>query len=545
MNRFLAALTALGLAGGCADPAGDLAAAPAVSGKEDAWDSANDPARLAQQLTYRLSDLPRTGKLDKPVWASRYPTAVAKAPVAWADTFWPSAALSTNARWQGRDVRSPLEKYDAAAWQAPGCEAQPASTCGPSAKAAWDAYRACAGPSAKWHINNFQSIGSMFDGVDNDGQNGADSCDANDDEGPQSWWGLCHAWAPASLLEPEPQRAVEWRGQRFEIGDIKALLQTVYDRSDAVMIGGRCNGEHFAAGESANSACQDLNPGALHVALTNFIGINDQALIEDRVAGSEVWNQPIVGYSITQQEKITATRANQLVGASGPTWAFNPDATALYEVELTIDYLVEGNASRLPLGMAGYVSHDSVHYVLEVGAAGTILGGRYATDSVGDHPDFVWAPIAPSVSSYGRNPNVKLEDVRELVRLSLEAADVPRQVVSYASTESVAIPDNDPAGARLDVVVPDDHELVSVVIKVDVEHPWIGDLKIEVLHDGQPIGAVDTYTDGGGHDYVRTYNLTRQQLGISSTQGTWTLRAVDGTPQDSGRLRSFSLDFTI
>ncbi len=89
------------------------------------------------------------------------------------------------------------------------------------------------------------------------------------------------------------------------------------------MLGGRCNAEtieHDAEGADANTECMDVNPGALHVVLTNFLGLKDMAVIEDRTAADQVWNQPLVGYSISKQEKVTATAANACVGASGSTW---------------------------------------------------------------------------------------------------------------------------------------------------------------------------------------------------------------------------------
>ena len=48
----------------CSDEAGD-------GGKADGWNYLNDPARLANALQYRLAELPRNGKLDKPVWKDR------------------------------------------------------------------------------------------------------------------------------------------------------------------------------------------------------------------------------------------------------------------------------------------------------------------------------------------------------------------------------------------------------------------------------------------------------------------------------------------
>ena len=531
---------------------GDVDRAPAMSegGKGDEWDYTNDPARLANRLNYRLADLPRQGRLDRPVWASRFPGVVGTAPVAWADTYWPSAELSTNVRWVNATTRSPLEKYDAAFNNAAGCAMQPDTHCGPTAKAKWDTYFGCAGPAAKWHMKNFQVINQMFDGINNDAKGGVDDCSSSDDEGPQGWWGLCHAWTPASLLEPEPQHAVTVGGITFEVGDIKALIETVYDRTDAVMLGGRCNAETIAHDGmiSANEECQDVNPGALHVVLGNFLGINDMAVIEDKTGPIQVWNQPIVGYEITKQELVTATRANQCVGASGSRWTFDTKAKKLYEVELTIEYLVEGPASTEPLGMDGYTNTDNVHYILEVGSTGKIIGGKYCTDSVEDHPDFLWAPIAVSTSSYGRNPSVSLAKVRELIAASVGPSGTPApggNEKTYENTTGVAIPDNSPTGVSLAITVPDAFAFLQLHVTVDIEHSWRGDLKVELLKNGTSVATLHDNSGGSADNLTQTYTLAPEAIGGNAAQATWTLKAVDGAAQDTGRIKSFKLSFSL
>src|SRR4029079_12631379 len=102
-----------------------------------------------------------------PAWKDAYPEAVGHAAAVWADTYWPASANSHNARWQGETVKSPLEKYDQAFNNAAGCDTQPALY-GANAKANWDKYYACAGPAAKWQSQNYEQIGDMHDGVDND-----------------------------------------------------------------------------------------------------------------------------------------------------------------------------------------------------------------------------------------------------------------------------------------------------------------------------------------------------------------------------------------
>ncbi len=516
-----------------------------TGGKGDAWDSSNDPVRFANQLNYRLADLPKVGKLDKPVWKDRYPAAVGMAPVAWSDTYWPSYELSTNVRWQGRTVKSPLEKYDAAFNRAPGCAAQPDTTCGPTAKAKWDQYFTCAGPAAKWHMKNFQNINQMFDGINNDSKGGVDDCSSSDDEGPQGWWGLCHAWTPASLLEPEPQHEVTYGGETWAVADIKALIITLYDRTDSVMLGGRCNAEtiEHTGTASANEECQDVNPGALHVVLTNFLGINDLAVIEDRTASGEVWNQPMVGYRVTKQAKVTIAKALTCVGGSGTKWTYNTAAKSLYEVELETDYLTEGAPSTEAIGMDDYVSHDAYHYILELGSTGKIIGGRYCTDSVSDHPDFLWAPKGVSTSSYGRNPNVALDKVRTLINLSITPpGPVGNGVRTYQANTPTPIPDNAPAGVSIDLNVPDTFTFASLSVSVDVKHTWRGDLLVELLHDGVRVATLADRAGGSADDLVQTFAITTAQAGTAG-KGKWTVRFVDTSASDTGTVQSVKLAF--
>ena len=144
----------------CAAPGGD------GGGKADGFDYKNDPARMSQHLTYELSKLPKKGWRDTAVWKDQYPEAVGKAATVWADTYWPTSEGSHNNRWQGADVKSPLEKYDAAFNNAPGCADYPADFYGPQAKAEWDRYYQCAGPAAKWQSQEFQGGGDMHNGID-------------------------------------------------------------------------------------------------------------------------------------------------------------------------------------------------------------------------------------------------------------------------------------------------------------------------------------------------------------------------------------------
>jgi hypothetical protein len=412
---------------GCADQAtdddcqpGDIDCAPdTAGGKADGWDSKNDPAAMANHLQYTLSKLPKKGWRDKAVWRDQYPEAVGKAATVWADTYWPTSQGSHNNRWQGADIKSPLEKYDQAFNNAQGCATYPDAFYGTGAKAKWDAYYQCAGPAAKWQSQEFQGGGDMHDGRDNDGDGKTDDYGTDGSiDGIAGWWGTCHAWTPASELVPEPQHAVTMNNVKFEVGDIKAIIQNAFDSTSAVMLGGRCNAKeikHDVHG-SANDDCSDVNPGALHVVMTNFLGLQNLALVEDRTANYEVWNQPVVGYEITAQTKVDAKAANKCVGATGSTWTYNSKAKSLYDVQMTVSYVVEGSPGTAPIGYKDNVSTDDYHYILEVGSTGKVIGGRFCTDTENAHIDFLWSPTGSWSPS---NPHVDVANVKKLIKAAV------------------------------------------------------------------------------------------------------------------------------
>jgi hypothetical protein len=391
---------------------------PVADGKADGFDDKNDPAQMAQHLEYHLDQLPKKGTREKPVWKDTYPEAVGKSATVWADTYWPASEGSHNARWQGPTTKSPLEKYDAAFNNAQGCATQP-EVSGRSSKAAWVTYNNCAGPAAKWQTESYESIGLMHNGIDDDGDGAIDEYGTDGIDGVQGWWGTCHAWTPASQLIPEPQHAVTVNGVRFDVGDIKALIQNVFDRTGAVMLGGRCNAQDIThdVNGSANDDCADVNPGAMHVVLANFLGINQLPLVEDRTANYQVWNQPVVGYEVTKQDKVTAKVANDCVGGTGgETWTYNTGAKELYEVRSTVSYVTESSASNTPIGYKDNVSTDDYHYILEVSSAGKVIGGRYCKDGENSHIDFLWSPRGSFSPS---NPYVNVAKVKDLIKKSV------------------------------------------------------------------------------------------------------------------------------
>jgi subtilisin-like proprotein convertase family protein len=279
----------------------------AVGGKGDAWNWRNDPTRFRTELVYEWEQLPQEG------FAENTP---------WTDSYWPTYKDSINDRWQGSGTLSPAEKWDAAnhGWEADddfmALSPYNPRTCD------WDQeYYDQLGPTASWVHENKGAARAL-----RDLEQGAECGD--DPGGIETWWGLCHATAPASILEDEPLEAIEHNGVRFEVSDLKALLLMEYDRTSAHMLGSRCNKvvseadaeriglpqiDRDETGRVTNDECRNVNAGAFHVIVTNFLGLQGRSFVEDKSFDYEVWNYPVVGYKITEQQERSLEEIQEML----------------------------------------------------------------------------------------------------------------------------------------------------------------------------------------------------------------------------------------
>ena len=246
--------------------------------KAERIDAQNDPRNFGVNLATEISGLPTEGRTER---------------MAWAGDYWATVNDSVNHRWQGRNVYSPVEKFDIAfnSWTPPsGFDSlQPFRSCGQSFD---QEYYDKLGPAAKYWSNNHGNKPR---------RNRWNESDCSETQ--ESWFGLCHAWVPAAILEAEPLRAVTYNGVTFEVSDMKALLLMAYNNSNTRFLGRRCNLrndqiERDENGRIKQVECRDTNAGSLHLILANFLGRDRRAFAEDRTTGYQVWNQPVIGYRV-------------------------------------------------------------------------------------------------------------------------------------------------------------------------------------------------------------------------------------------------------
>lgn len=258
-------------------------------GKYDRWGPNDDPSFFAAELEYHLDALPLEGEA---------------ATIPWAGDYWPTWRDSINHRWAGEDSDSPATKYGQA-----------------------------------FGVEDIEDFVSYYSGIKGYPNNTActtdDECDdtmgeacairSGEEAGVciPAWWGICHAWAPASILEPEPKFPVTLDGVTFEVNDIKALLSLVYNKPTSLFVSLRCDEndsleeieyDMYASPTGDDVECKDTNPGTFHVIATNYLGLLHQSFVEDRTFDAEVWNQPVRGYRVTKLEEIPVQAANVLVG---------------------------------------------------------------------------------------------------------------------------------------------------------------------------------------------------------------------------------------
>jgi hypothetical protein len=396
----------------------------------DAWRYTDNPMRFRVALDLRLDSLPQSGS------AQRRP---------WADSYWPTYQDGINHRWQrtGRflDDLSPAEKYDAAfnGWDPKRVEGlRPYRAEHGHFAAPFDAsYYQRLGPLAEecsLRFGNLRTRNAAAAGLLRpDGS--AKSGNASEDfGGVESWFGLCHAWAPAAILEEEPLRPVVQGGIRFEVSDIKALLIACYDGTAAYMVGSRNNDRDLdldSRGRAVKADARDVNPGAFHVLLANLLGRESRSFCEDRTASYEVWNQPISNFRVRSVQEVSEAAAAALVQLSGD-YRFNEQAARFFHVQTEVDYITESPASTRPNAEGRMQERtDPYAYVLETDANGVIMGGEWVGTSRTEHPDFLWLPTG---AYRALSPFVVLDEVRGLLRRSREghAPDPGRISLSYS-----------------------------------------------------------------------------------------------------------------
>ena len=260
--------------------------------RKEIWNEVGAPNKfgLAEGYSYNYSELPKSGQAEHETWAGWY---------------WATYKDAINYKWAGESSDSPTSKY--------------AKAFGIDPKALEDAV------SKRSGINSQSRNKACTENSDcTDLENGSVCAKRFGEEKGYcipTWFGQCHAWAPAAIMEVEPKFPVKVNGVTFEPQDIKALITYVYNNVKTEFLGARCNVDEKKikfdiTGRPSSVECRDVNPGAMHVILTNWLGIHKKPFLEDRTYDDEVWNQPVRSFEVTYDQEVTKEEAAKLIDSN-------------------------------------------------------------------------------------------------------------------------------------------------------------------------------------------------------------------------------------
>ncbi|KAF1785698.1 Transglutaminase elicitor [Phytophthora cactorum] len=345
-------------------------------------DIAKLEAYFGTKMEMTLKDLPTQGVFT---------------PAPWAAPYWPTYQDSINVVWS-EGQPSPAEKY--------------AKAFGLDVKDFMDKVSKDNGVDSQSKRTKCSS--------DNDCASRTDGSKCAIREGNSSgyciptWFGICHAWAPAAIIEAEPNCPVTHNGVTFQPLDIKGLISDVYDgaKVSTVFTGARYNGGDDGTdeyGRHTNNAYRDMNPAYFHIAAANLLGKLKHSFVVDVTAGAEVWNQPVRGFKVYEQTAMSLEEAAQtFYGLEEYPW--NAAAKSIVYVKSRLSWIFETYAD----------------------------GGLWVYNSDSDHPDFLWfakaKPAADTVTSIG----LSYADVSMLLEKSVACSDSASASGSAGSSASAS-----------------------------------------------------------------------------------------------------------
>jgi hypothetical protein len=215
-----------------------------------------------------------------------------------------------------------------------------------------------------------------------------------------SWFGHCHAWSAAAILEDEPLASVTKEGIIFYVGDQKGLLTECHYSDPVDMF----VGTRFDPTTSPDHPFADVYPNDFTMVLRDWIKDRGEAIVMDREPGAAVWNYPLFKYDMT----------------------FSPAGGSKVDVNATVWYVTDGVSHPDDLSGPGYIHTETYEYWITVDGTGEILSGPYTSSwtgsSVNWHPDFLWHPVV----ALDPNPELDCTKVGEIVGKQLVMGDVVR-----------------------------------------------------------------------------------------------------------------------
>ena len=110
--------------------------------------------------------------------------------------------------------------------------------------------------------------------------------------------------------------------------------------------------------------------------------------------------------------------------------------------------------------------------------------------------------------------------------------------VTVTNSADYSIPDNNSSGIASPVTVASAGSAGTLTIAVNIIHPYVGDLVLELIAPDNAVYTLQSRSGGSADNIVRSFSVA---LGAKPRAGVWKLRVSDRAAQDTGHLESWSL----
>jgi subtilisin-like proprotein convertase family protein len=231
----------------------------------------------------------------------------------------------------------------------------------------------------------------------------------------------------------------------------------------------------------------------------------------------------------------TSSATPLVAGIAALVLSANPDLSALDVVSI-----LKRTASK-DLGLEGYPRTPPAIFDSDTGWDVSPIAPFDRGDFIdnGD-PDGTWSPW------FGHGRVNAVNAVNEALS---RKTPPPEENIHKVSKPGLDIPDNDPGGVQDTITIDDTLRVGSIKVTVDIQHTFIGDLRVRLSSPSGIIVVLHDRQGGSANNIRRTYDLqTSPGLGAlldEPVQGNWILRVQDLAARDTGRLKQWELDIDV
>ncbi len=191
------------------------------------------------------------------------------------------------------------------------------------------------------------------------------------------WYGYCHAWANASVLEDIDFQVSAHQGIYFAVGDKKGLITICHDDDPQVI-----------------ENC-DSDAGAFHRFLLEYIGEQGLPFVADLDNSEQVWSYPVYYYHME-------TTPGSLTDSAGTFMEYDDVSCYIKYADDFVDPDYQGTRTL----------SRTYYYRLYKNSEGNYTHGEWTEKSASYHPEWVWMPI----SQESDNPFINYEIVKEIAQ---------------------------------------------------------------------------------------------------------------------------------